>query len=112
MRRSHVESCHSFAPFPVKGTPHGSHWATQALPVLDNAGALRLCVFVRHLVCTVMQFARLWHLYEPLSEEECDDYLSILSKLQEIKGGPGEVITSPEGLQVLVSPSLALMLHV
>ena len=50
------------------------------------------------------QFARLWRLVEPISDDGCDQYLSLLSKLTAMKGGAGDMVPSADGLQCLVSP--------
>ena len=53
------------------------------------------------------QFARLWRLVEPISDDGCDQYLSLLSKLAAtaMKGGAGDLVPSADGLQCLVSPA-------
>jgi hypothetical protein len=59
------------------------------------------CLYARGLV---RQFARLWRLVEPISDDGCDQYLSLLSKLTAMKGGAGDLVPSADGLQCLVSP--------
>ncbi len=47
-------------------------------------------------------FARLWRLVDPLSEADCDSYLSLLSTLHGLRSGPHDILLSPDGMQYMV----------
>ena len=49
------------------------------------------------------QFCRLWYLDNPVSEVGCDLYLSLLSKLYDLRANPSDMIMSTDGLRCLVS---------
>ena len=53
-------------------------------------------------MCVAPQFARLWRLTSPISDDGCDAYLSLLGRLHAMKGGAGDIVYSTDGLQILV----------
>ena len=57
-------------------------------------------------MCVVPQFARLWRLTSPISDDGCDAYLSLLGRLHAMKGGAGDIVYSTDGLQILVGSAV------
>ena len=57
-------------------------------------------------MCVAPQFARLWRLTSPISDDGCDAYLSLLGRLHAMKGGAGDIVYSTDGLQILVGSAV------
>ncbi len=57
-------------------------------------------------MCVAPQFARLWRLTSPISDDGCDAYLSLLGRLHAMKGGAGDIVYSTDGLQMLVGSAV------
>lgn len=68
-----------------------------------NMGRLGACAVLRSCGFDATQFCRLWYLDNPVSEVGCDLYLSLLSKLYDLRANPSDMIMSPDGLRCLVS---------